>query len=156
MDSETVLELVKFLRMRLNTLMKDNSAVARVGTWVWAILGRSRDRGELSSEEISELRELAQRAVHLLQKQNARCNGRISDEDLPWEDANEASDVEQFDTGADEHGIKDKIVDRNEAPVSNNLVAMTLDMIITVVGEVYGQRDLLELRSKWTVDGSAT
>ncbi|KAI1630454.1 hypothetical protein EDD37DRAFT_105010 [Exophiala viscosa] len=156
MDPETVLELVKFLRMRLNTLMQNNSAAARVGTWVWAILGRCRDRGELSSEEISELRGLAQRAVLLLQKQNARSNGRISERNLAWEGPSEESDVDEFDTGADEERIKEKLGGLNEAPVNNKLVAVTLDMIVTVVGEVYGQRDLLELRTKWSVDGSAT
>ncbi|KAK4949960.1 hypothetical protein LTR10_011802 [Elasticomyces elasticus] len=158
MDSETVLELVKFLRMRLNTLVQnDDSNAARVGAWIWAILGRCRDCGELSSEEISELRGLAQRAMHLLRKQNPRSN------DLDREDLDEEDDVDQLGIQADEQDpnanvrtevenkhIKDNIVGQDEASISHKLVCMTLDMIITVVGEVYGQRDLLDLRTKWS------
>ncbi|KIV78569.1 hypothetical protein PV11_06213 [Exophiala sideris] len=160
MDSETILELVKFLRMRLNTLVQNESNAARVGAWIWAILGRCRDRGELSSEEISELRGLAQRAMQLLRKQNSRSN------DLDREDLDEEDDVGQLGIQADEQDptsavarmevenrhIKDNIVGQEEAWISHKLVCMTLDMIITVVGEVYGQRDLLELRTKWSTN----
>lgn len=166
MDPETVMELVKFLRMRLNVLMQNESATARVGGWVWAILGRCRDRGELSSEEIGELRGLAQRAVQLLQRQNAGGSGRNASQDAQWEDPDEEDDNDQLDTGAGGLGpdattvqmvaekkrIEDKIVDQEGALIGNKLMGMTLDMIITVVGEVYGQRDLLELRTKWSDD----
>jgi hypothetical protein len=37
--------------------------------------------------------------------------------------------------------------DQGQCPNSNTRV--TIDMIITIVGELYGQRDLLEFRDSW-------
>ncbi|KIW12798.1 hypothetical protein PV08_07985 [Exophiala spinifera] len=141
-DAETVLELVKFLRMRLNHFLfsKDGSLTGRIGAWAWAILGKCRDRGELSSDDIGELRALAQRALQILQKQ---VDGAALDESLWSEDGDAHEEVTQ--------GPDDEIrtVEAGGSSHMDGLTKMTLDMIVTVVGEVYGQRDLLDLRTNW-------
>ncbi|KAK6369534.1 uncharacterized protein PV06_10851 [Exophiala oligosperma] len=133
-DPETVLELVRFLRMKLNHFLfsKDESLTGRIGAWAWAILGKCRDRGELSSDDIGELRALAQRALQILQKTT---DGVIEDS-CPSETGESHEGELQ---GAEGMGSSEM----------DSLTKMTLDMIITVVGEVYGQRDLLDLRTNW-------
>jgi regulator of vacuolar morphogenesis len=167
MDPQSVLELVKLLRTRLIRLLssKDKSIVSRVGGWLWAVLGRCRDRGELSSEEIGELRQLAQRAIYIQTRVNIDSKQHTSNDDP------ESLDVEHDDGDSqdgqfrseralpvDEGIIVSTGEDREEGSVEeevgkaidrDRLVSVTLDMVITVVGEVYGQRDLLESRRKW-------
>ncbi|KAK5047646.1 hypothetical protein LTR84_006311 [Exophiala bonariae] len=164
MDAASVLELVKLLRTKLIHLLHggDVRRVRRVGAWLWSVLGKCRDRGELASEEVGELRLLAQRAVYLL----IRDGGVEGDVALLDADA-DADDVD----GGSQDGVtkSEKMVeveveeegellfdDDGSAGVDvgstadrDQLVAVTLDMVITVVGEVYGQRDLLESRRKW-------
>ena len=68
MDPESVMELVKLLTECMSGTIKSRvqMRIKRLGGWIWATLARCRDRGELSSEEIAELRELGKRAVQLL------------------------------------------------------------------------------------------
>ncbi|KIW99712.1 uncharacterized protein Z518_11125 [Rhinocladiella mackenziei CBS 650.93] len=166
MDSDTVLELVRFLKRKLHRFLqqRDESGTVRIGAWIWAVLGKCRHPGELSSEEIGELRELAQRAVEIQEGRNEE-EDAAGDEDLEFEglieedaagrgnaggsravvsplpESMEAGDTDtQYDQGAKED------LDRAR------LMRTTLDMIITVVGEIYGQRDLLDLRMKWVDD----
>lgn len=168
MDSETVLQLVMLLRKELNVMIlhKDPAVISRVGTWAWAILGRSRDRGELGSEEVGELRELAQRAIHLQRRRQLGSQTELWSEDglsddYLMEDAIERKDVGDHSaavaaannskgdsTQADEGVVLEEAA--GEDPERRDMVNMILDTIITIVGEIYGQRDLLELRIKWT------
>lgn len=170
MDPASVLELVKLLRTRLIHLLHAGDArrVARVGAWLWAVLAKCRDRGELASEEIGELRLLAQRAVYLQM--------RLDGEEKQAHNASNTDvslDADGDDDDVDGGSCQDDLVkrertgeveDEGELPLDDDgdveedaetsmgrdeLVAVTLDMVITVVGEVYGQRDLLESRRKW-------
>lgn len=156
MDAETVLGLVRFLNEKLDTWLRypDEKIVSRVSAWVWAILGKCRDRGELASEEIGEIRELAQGAIRLQEQRKAgtKANGNHESGNSFGEDGDERNDG----SAAVGEGAKiakegiDEILDRTA------MIPMMLDMIITVVGEVYGQRDLLESRIKWPVAGIAS
>ncbi|KAK5213047.1 hypothetical protein LTR47_007003 [Exophiala xenobiotica] len=164
-DQETVFELVKFFRMKLITFIhnKSDSIVRRIGAWVWAILGKCRDRGELSSEDIAELRGLARRAVEILRKlEGGLAQDDAWSEDTEYEAADVQSavdevvatqkDVSETTTGAPNEGTETITVAMEKDMDRTRLIRMTLDMIITIVGEVYGQRDLLDLRRKWRDD----
>lgn len=169
MDAESVLELVKFLKRKLGLLLRDADPQlrARLGAWIWATLGKCRDQGELSSEEVGELRALAQRAANMLSE-------------------NDQGHTDQDDAGADHGSTTAEPYSPNEyAEISislghrkaitragpldategvhreatkttpddrSDLLGMILEMIVTVVGELYGQRDLLELRPAWQKD----
>lgn len=166
MDPLSVLQLVKLLRIKLINLLnsEDGSRISRVGGWLWAVLGRCRDRGELSSEEIGELRQLAQRAIYIQQ----RLSGEQQQQQHASNGDHASLDIDDDGDGSqDGHSKNETTLDvheEGEVPPSEatslvkeagtaiereRLVAVTLDMVITVVGEVYGQRDLLESRRKW-------
>ena len=80
-DAESVLEIIKLLAGILGqgaqswTLQQ----VERLGTWAWAMLGRCRDRTELGSEEIAEVRALGKRACEAI----ARIKRKTSAEPMP-------------------------------------------------------------------------
>jgi len=167
MDPESVLELIKLLRVKLIPLLnsRDKSTVSRVGAWLWAVLGKCRDRGELSSEEVSELRLLAQRAIYIqnrdaIDPNQQPSNGHtdsVDDESDDGDSQNEDSQSQRM-SAMDEGGVGSAGEDGKagvgeggfqKATDRGRLIAVALDMVITVVGEVYGQRDLLESRRKW-------
>lgn len=169
LDMETVLELVKLLRMKLSLFLlnQDRTIVARVGVWIWAVLGKCRDRGEMSSEDIGELRGLAQRAVRILEKLDREAQGERWSLDSEGEASNEDEAAQQS-KGETDMGSRPPVAqlgdegkqtgqdaavreaaDAVEEMDCPRLRRITLDVIITVVGEVYGQRDLLEQRQKW-------
>ena len=179
MDSVSVMELVKLLTEGMTGTIKSRvrSRVKRLGGWIWATLARCRDRGELSSEEIAELRELGKKAVQLLDFVKRTKTAEVEDvldsyhevaieldqEEPPGVKTGEDSELEKAKahvasmievTGDDclVQGVKESTVDVIEEPVEmdgNQQIRMVLDMVITIVGEVYGQRDLLEHRDIW-------
>lgn len=120
MDVDSTWELLKLLG---DTLGDEDEQSASIGAWLWAGLARCPDLGTLVSEEVAELRALANIAAKSLQ----------AGENLD-EDHNRILAV----TMEHDLGIGAAISQR-----------MILDMVLTVVGEVYGQRDLLEYREVW-------
>ena len=154
MASDTVLELVKFLVLKLEKMlrMKDQVKVARTGAWVWAILGRCQDQGELVSEEIGDLRELAQLALRL----ESGVETRGADEEWGGNGVKDVSAGDHVDkikaSGKSLSGTSEEMTVEQmgeEDAKGQELISTTLEMIVTIVGEVYGQRDLLDLRKKW-------
>ena len=147
MDAATVLELVRFLSRKLLHLLQSTSAAmqSRVGAWVWSILGKCPELGAMDSDEVSEMRELARKAGSglLIKKGSTASEGSI------LEEAECTGSRQETEGVADSYRGKS---DRSGETEAAEFVAktMVLDMIVTVVGEVYGQRDLLETRPIWT------
>ena len=198
MDPESVMELVKLLTECMSGIIKSRVRVKvkRLGAWIWATLARCRDPGELSSEEVAELRELGKRAVQLLEfvrrsqsvgldDQTATCDdtaillddgmhvGReggpsfkvaaesdgdeylgASEKDptkLEHAKAQIASMLEASDEdGAAQIGEESGLAEEVALEIDvDKQIRMVLDTTLTIVGEVYGQRDLLEHRDIW-------
>jgi regulator of vacuolar morphogenesis len=209
MDMETILEVVKLLKGLLASTVRSRSQkkIERLGAWIWGVLGRCNDAGQLGSEEISELRELGKRAVGLLvgiRDRSGKAYGCEEEEEVEgeeesadWNDLNMGESVsQQTINGTIEHdksatvasarmlseamelelakaalqeqlSLKDQLQlngrqfdgegdegeeesgDESLAMSFDEQVCVTLDMIITIIGEVYGQRDLLEFRDMW-------
>lgn len=199
MDPESVMELVKLLTECMSGTIKSRVQlrIKRLGEWIWATLGRCRDRGELSSEEIAELRELGKRAVQLLdyvrRSQSVEINeqegmheiegvGLDGSRTLQIEGSFQPETAAGFNSGAsfedptdeamkleqakaqvasmlgalDQEGAA-QIADERELDAEEPVIdidvdrqiRMVLDTTLTIVGEVYGQRDLLEHRDIW-------
>ena len=197
MDPESVMELVKLLTECMSGIIKSRvqGKVKRLGVWIWATLARCRNRGELSSEEVAELRELGKRAVQLLEfvrrsqsvemgdqtandedaaihsndgKQVGRKLGSLSmaaadskksvhldssEEDLSMLEHAKAQIASMLDPDGDGAAQIGENPDSAEGVVREidveKQIRMILDTTLTIVGEVYGQRDLLEHRDIW-------
>ena len=154
LDSETVMELVTLMKKRLDGFLGTDSGQrsSRIASWVWAILARCPDRGELGGEEIAELRAFASRAAALLRgKDEARIEVEDEAETEDEEDLSEI--VREALMARVETQIKEAAMEETDA--STRILSRTtiLDAIITVIGEVYGQRDLLEKRQVWVEGG---
>ncbi|KAK3110323.1 hypothetical protein LTR53_015488 [Teratosphaeriaceae sp. CCFEE 6253] len=121
--------------------------------WIWSLLARLDDVGTMTNDEVHAIRELGKRAVLVqlsfhdpaaavaLQEASAD-----ADEALPEADATVGLDLSEDKTG---NGGFTKVPELNSPAGQRTLV--TLDIIITIVGEVFGQRDLLEFRQDWDI-----
>ena len=165
-DPDSSFELVRLISKRMGNFLKSGSEqrVSRVGSWIWALLARCPDRGELGAEEIADLRALASIAAKHLKIE-------YEVEDVLDGDSNETDDEDEELSAA----VREALMARVEMQGTGHEVAldnigtlnavstskeMLLDTIVTIVGEVYGQRDLLNCRTIWTeetvgVEGSS-
>ena len=153
LSPEEVLEIIRDLQKRLGYWIRLQSSINLVhfGAWVWAVLAKCPDRGELGSEEIAEIRALAQEAIKLQrccqlpEVEDHSPHGAIHSANVREHmDLDECSELKQHMlTG------KAKLEAVNEETQGQRQII--LDVIITIVGEVYGQRDLLKSRRAWQV-----
>ncbi|KAI1947264.1 hypothetical protein LOZ12_000765 [Ophidiomyces ophidiicola] len=223
MDPESVLRAIAVVtRLISDAAMSGEIArVTRLAAWAWGLLGRCREVGEMSSEEVADIRELGKRAVKILNKireaeaQNCPTEaagengggmmdeggednvaaenshdaqtghqdeysppsvfpeepnqlhvGKVAADSEPTTTTNgtlnEADELEAAkarlrarlasvytESDVDAGNIEQETKDNGEAVEIRNETRAMLDMIISVVGEFYGQRDLLESRDLW-------
>ncbi|KAJ5386187.1 hypothetical protein N7509_008728 [Penicillium cosmopolitanum] len=195
MDSESVLSVLQVIARGLsdNVRSGDTAGIRRLGAWVWGLLGKCREVGELSTEEVGEIRDLGKRAAKILEKVREAEEAGEEAEEEEEEAYEEDSPTEEYDqdgkeepaTPSTEHKAEESDTHDVEMPsdadqpdelaaakarlqarlqdsedavpedTSNSetrvkQIRAMLDMIITVVGEFFGQRDLLEAREVWT------
>ena len=153
-DTGTALNALKFVTWRILKPGKDIEE--RIGVWIWGLLARLAGwMGQLSTEEMSVVRDLAKRARDWPLLEEAQHDDYAEDWefeiDVEYGGANDA--VEKHNG---EGGVAVKNGEDNAVPLvpSDGEQAffhtrVTIDMIITVVGEVFGQRDLLDAREVW-------
>ncbi len=154
MDSDTIVGLVRFLGKRIGRMLctSGEDELIRIGAWIFAGLSRCRDRDELASEEICDLRILAQSALTL----QSGGRGEKTDEDEDDTEGGPVRNGDLLDDSANEAlpDTSNTVVSMIEkatkaSPARQELLSTTCDMIVTIVGEIYGQRDLLESRKRW-------
>lgn len=160
MDKSSVLRLISLLRTG-NLVKKGKSLNAMTSCWVWGLLARLPDRGELMSEEIGIIRELGKTAALMgWGSGNAEDNDDVKEEESQQDDEAEAADPDETrDPGQGEDlnlaHSKARLLAHLQQQATHPLTTdtvwnlrATVDMILSVVGEVYGQRDLLEFRGQ--------
>lgn len=251
MDMDSVIGVLKIVGQVMSESLRSEEVtlVRRIGAWAWGLLGKCREIGQLSSEEVAELRILGKRAVKIMEKMNkaaslahvegddgsvsgseeevdvkmvkpadqpagqnaenihepskAQQSGAIDGATLDEVSSRTAPPVEQYspmevdeeqdlelakyrlqarlsasleaeeekeqatasrrrntsspesgectgEDGEDQNEIEeDDAQSKNGPETRDKQVRATLDMIITIVGEFYGQRDLLKQRDVW-------
>ncbi|CAF9916851.1 MAG: hypothetical protein GOMPHAMPRED_001122 [Gomphillus americanus] len=110
---------------------------SHLGAWGWALLAKCRELGQLDSEDVSTIREVAKAAIRLTNKI------RISP--VPSMECPEDGEVQ------DESKIEEEASISQNDPIGagDSSAVATLDILITIIGEEFGQRDLLEGRQVW-------
>ncbi|CZT20510.1 uncharacterized protein RCC_06370 [Ramularia collo-cygni] len=134
MDQDSIFNLLGLLQEHYLTKVCELNKVT--SAWIWSLLARLDDVGTMNNDEVFPLRELGKRAVFLL---------------LSFSSPELAAGLESL--GQDAPSIASTEANQAEiapqAPTDNTLA--TLDMMLVVIGHVFGQKDLLEFRPKWTV-----
>lgn len=159
MSQDTVFRLLALLQE--THLVKGKNIEIVTSAWIWSLLGRLDDVGSMSNDQVFPLRELGKRVIFLqlhfsdpetaaqleaLEQQEqslvTKPQAEAEGANLPSESVNAGQGVGAEATTS--HAQQTKPVEATE-----NTLA-TLDMILVIVGEVFGQRDLLEFRQSWT------
>jgi hypothetical protein len=118
-----------------------------ISLWILALLA-SIDERTIDSDITYDLRNFAKKAVWLridFEPRFAEASAAMAHEaGYLLEDELVADKAEAEEKLPEDEMLSDLLVDEN---VPDDMTKATLDMIITIVGEVFGQRDLLESRS---------
>lgn len=168
MEQSTVFDLLELLQKHL--LLRTKEIAGTTSAWIWALLARLDDVGTMNNDQVWILRELGKKAVLVqLSLVDPVAAEMLERESTGEHDSDVAAQVDdQANARATENA--DFVAEPNDArsmPVASKLdvdtlehdtaskslhenTLATLDMIITIVGEIFGQRDLLEFRKPWT------
>ena len=139
-------------------LVRAKDIVTITSSWIWSLLTRLDDVGTMNNDQVAIVREFGKKAV-LVQ--------------LSLHDPAAAQQLEAIEAGSDTEAKNDakiKVLEKDTAETENNEretnsaskgaleesvarqnTLATLDMIITLVGDSFGQRDLLEFRQPWII-----
>ncbi|KAI5288698.1 hypothetical protein KEM54_004987 [Ascosphaera aggregata] len=207
MDMESVLGILQIATGMMAGVVKsgDLPAVMRLGAWIWGALGRCREVGQLSSDEVSQIRELgkvARKMLDWVKDWEQNCGGDQYDVEEQEQDQGGYDDGDEVESDLESIYLPDNLLDRaeskgkandeeelqaakarlqarfNASQGEDNQAAgddddehyidddyqdeeypddtewsyasrAMIDMILTVAGEFFGQRDLLEARDIW-------
>ncbi|TKA74682.1 hypothetical protein B0A55_04712 [Friedmanniomyces simplex] len=133
-------------------LVREQHLAKITSVWIWSLLARLDEVGTMSNDEVYAIREFGKKAV-LVQLSLHDPAAAAQLEGVSWSPeavpVSTNSAVARNETDGDEPAPEidqslPKTPDTDSSAAENTLA--TLDMIITIVGEVFGQRDLLEFR----------
>jgi hypothetical protein len=147
-DQPTALNLLELIAD--SVLLKATDVTPITSAWIWSLLARIDDVGNLYNDEIFPLRQLGKKALFVLlsfkDPEAARGIEELDDNDPDYDDDRGSPTLapEGLDGAAAVDGGAAK---RASGPTSNTLA--TLDMVLTIVGQVFGQKDLLQFRQAW-------
>jgi hypothetical protein len=159
MEQEVVFRLLALLQK--SYLIKGKNIKTVTSSWLWSLLARLDDVGNMDNDQVYALRELGKKAVLLqlhfadpetaaqleaLEQQEDASPSAHGGAEIPIEDDLEAIDSNPQASFAIS---RTKYAKTHHAKASENTLA-TLDMILVVVGEIFRQRDLLAFRRPWT------
>jgi hypothetical protein len=172
MEQAGVIRVLELVQKRF--LQREKGITPIISAWIWSLLARLDDVGTMDGDRIALLREFGKKAVlvqlsfrdpeaaaqleglsaaesdtksHKHTAKDSKIDGNGTSED---KGASKPSDTTSGASSAD-HPNETK--SRDEVQRTNTLA--TLDTIIVLVGDVFGQRDLLEFRQPWTEHGDS-
>ncbi|KAK4609957.1 hypothetical protein CLAFUW4_14378 [Fulvia fulva] len=151
---ETVFDLLALLQKHL--MRKDKNIDSSASAWIWSLLARLDDVGSMSNDQVYPLREFGKRALFLqlsfLKPEIAAQLEAVGQTGVSTGDEHEELQEAELDE-ADRSSASTPAISRDL--VTDNTLA-TLDTILVVIGEVFGQRDLLDFRQPWAVAAAPT
>lgn len=169
-DQPSVMRVLELVQRRFLILQKDITPIT--SAWIWSLLARLDDVGVMDSDQVASLRDFGKRAV-LIQlsfrdPEAAAELERIAAIEMgtaPTADTRE--NTKTVNVAMAEDGDVSKPAPEGDVPDATNPnlaneeskranTLAILDSIIVLVGDVFGQRDLLELRQPWTTEGDSS
>jgi len=168
MEQDVVFGLLEMVQK--HSLLRTKETSPTVSAWIWALLARLDDVGTMNNDQVWILREFGKKAVlvqlSLDNPEGAEALERESGADaepevlvkngdeltVELEDTAETTTDEttQSPTRTKPEQGDSTVKNTTTTPKARENTLATLDMIITIIGEVFGQRDMLEFRKPWT------
>ncbi|KAK4893384.1 hypothetical protein LTR27_008280 [Elasticomyces elasticus] len=143
---DRLLEVIRRVNLVREQILQESTSV-----WIWSLLARLDDVGTMNNQEVYAIREFGKKAV-LVQLSfhdpvAAAQLEAMSNEGEPETDPTKSLNA-HFEEGLET--LPQSEGKEADSPAAQN-TAVTLDMIVTIIGEVFGQLDLLEFRRPWEV-----
>lgn len=150
LDQDDTLSMLQLIQ--IHYFKRGETLGPNISTWIWALLANLNVVGTMNNDEVFVLRDLGKRALVI----------QISFNDAAMaaqlEDISRAEAALDSDEALSPRGEAKQPADAGKTDIAGSSVKLlldpestlaTLDMIVTIVGEFYGQRDLLESRRPW-------
>lgn len=156
MDQEDTLAMVELIQS--NYFKRGETLAKNTSTWLWALLAKLDDVGTMNNDEVFVLRDLGKRALVIqISFNNAAMAAQLEDISRAEEAASDNNKKNEVTSPQREGQEKADTSKTDNADSSTNVIQKldaestlaTLDMIVTIVGEFFGQRDLLDSRRSW-------
>nr|POE62545.1 hypothetical protein CFP56_69881 [Quercus suber] len=171
LSQESVFGLLVLIRKHFVAQGKHISV--KTGAWIWSLLARLNEMGNMSSDQVWQVRELGKDALLVqISFYDAALAAKFKGIDTDQEDretseyqrdvgSQTAKSTESAADSAKSELDVDEIDDnsaKGTSAIDTDLserqhTLATLEMILAIVGDVFGQRDLLEARRSWNADG---
>lgn len=167
LDPDTVWNILALLQKHY--LVKGKNIKTVTSAWVWSLLAKLEEVGNMSNDDIFPLRQLGKRAVFLqlhfrdpeaaaqlealeAQETSSPTPPAGTGDEIVLDDDLASIEAESQPLSAARRASQPKV---HQAQATDNTLA-TLDMMLVVIGHVFGQRDLLEFRIPWAQKEEAT
>ena len=164
MEQITVLNLLELIQKHY--LVREKNITTQTSAWIWALLARLDDVGTMDNDRVSAIRELGKRAILVQLSFNDAVSAEVLERSTEADDGVAQRTVSSKQPGTQpvegqtfanftgessqsDSDNKSKEGDSEQLSARENTLA-TLDVIIALVGEIFGQRDLLEFRQRWS------
>lgn len=160
MSEETVAGLLELIQEHH---LKRQTQINKVtSAWIWSLLARLDEVGLMNNDQVYAVRALGKKAVLVLVSLRSSEAAQLLEDLVDAEggaagpqDATDAADSKQRKVDADvqKMGLQSHNVaePRSQIAGRDNTLA-TLDAILVIVGDIFGQRDLLEFRQPWEAE----
>jgi hypothetical protein len=144
LDQEDTLSMLELIQKRF--FNRGETLSPNASAWIWALLAKLNDVGTMNNDEVFVLRDLGKRALVISISFNNAAMAAQLEEISRAEAASESDEANTSQHDAAKTDTAGSSVTQKLDP-ENTLAA--LDMIVTIVGEFFGQRDLLDSRRSW-------
>jgi len=163
MQQSAALRLIGDISKRY--LVRGTDIAAHISAWIWSLLARLADVGTMNNDQVWRIRELGRQAIlvqlsfqdpsaaeqlELVASQGESATAPVdsgSSVEPHMKHRMSADAIDDVAGGSDQVRKGADVTDLDPGLRQNTLA--TLHTIIVVVGEAFGQRDLLEFRQTW-------
>ncbi|KAK4555403.1 hypothetical protein LTR86_007700 [Recurvomyces mirabilis] len=143
LDADAVNQLLQLIQRIF--LLRGEPLHESTSIWIWSLLARLDDVGTMNNEEVYALREFGKQAV-LIQLSLFDPEAAVLLENV-YQDEDVVSGAAATDSETNMPDGGTSLPDITSPSAQNTLI--TLDAVITIIGDVFGQRDLLDFRREW-------
>jgi hypothetical protein len=144
LDQEDTLSMLELIQKRF--FNRGETLSPNASAWIWALLAKLNDVGTMNNDEVFVLRDLGKRALVIsISFNNAAMAAQL--EEISRAEA--ASESDEANTSQHDAAKTDTVGSSVTQKLDPENTLAALDMIVTIVGEFFGQRDLLDSRRSW-------
>ena len=150
LDQDCVFTLLELIQNNYLQRQKDVNLIT--SAWIWSLLARLDEVGTMDNDQVYPIRAFGKKAV-LVQVSFRSSEAATQLEELANAEAG-ASKVQSQEVFKDsaQINVDGSGIEVNKQGADRENTLATLDTILVIVGDVFGQRDLLEFRQPWEVD----